>query len=26
VRQSFERWLVPSNFDSDGRQQAPLGR
>jgi RimJ/RimL family protein N-acetyltransferase len=26
VRQSFERWLVPSNFDSDVRQQAPLGR
>jgi RimJ/RimL family protein N-acetyltransferase len=26
VRESFERWLAPSNFDEDGRQRTPLGR
>ena len=24
VRSAFERWLDPSNFDSDGQQRAPL--
>jgi len=26
VRESFERWLVPANFDAEGRQRAALGR
>ena len=25
-RAAFERWLAPDNFDTDGRQRAPLGR
>lgn len=25
VRENFQRWLVPENFDSDGRQRVSLG-
>jgi RimJ/RimL family protein N-acetyltransferase len=26
VREAFEAWLAPENFDADGRQKAPLAR